>query len=102
MMQFDSRNEGLNVEGLECRDVARTICQALPRPRVCRMERLFAAPAWPASAVRLYQFAAARQSAAATPLPSSSMIPMLCIAFGNPASAPLVYHPTACSYSFHS
>jgi len=45
------------------------------------------------------QPAAAGQSGAATPFPWSSMDPRSYIALGNPASAPMVYHFTACSCS---
>jgi len=80
-------------------DAAGNTCQAPPRPAVYMWQRLFAAFPFPSSAARLYQSAAARWSGAAMPFPSSSKIPKHHIAFGNPASAPLVNHPTACSYS---
>jgi len=72
----------------------------LPRPRVYMVERLFAASPDPASAARLNQSAAAGESGAVTPFPSSSKVPSSNIARGNPATAPLVYHFMACSGSF--
>ena len=82
-------------------DEADVFCQALPRPTAYISERLFADLLSPtlAFAARLNQRAAAGWSGAATPCPESRACPRQCIALGNPASAPIVNHPTACSNS---
>jgi len=81
-------------------DGAGVLSQALPRPIWYMLERLTAASPLPASAARLYQPAAAGQSAAATPSPESRRHPRLNIALGSPVSAALVNHSMTCSCSF--